>query len=101
MRFELLGPDASRDMQVVTVVFDQQSVRVQEEGRDDADLVVRTDADALLAVVNANPNALDMIQAGRLELKGDPRPLAMLGKLIDRGVDEANRQRVESSRKDK
>ena len=93
LRFELRGSDTSREAQILTVVFDQHCVRVEKESSADADLLVRTDADALLAVVNAQPNALEVIQSGRLELKGDPRPLALLAQLIDRKAEEPGKER--------
>ena len=93
LRFELQSSDASRETQILTVVFDQHCVRVEKESSGDADLVVRTDAGALLAVANAQPNALEVIQTGRLELKGDPRPLALLAQLIDRKVEEPGKER--------
>lgn len=83
LRFEIVGDRAGGEVRAHTVVMDSDRVSVRTDSRDNADLVIRTDTDALLAVVNAQETAVDVIQSGRLELNGDPKPLALLAKLLD------------------
>ena len=83
LRFEILGGRKAGEMKAYTVVVDHNRVSVTTSSCTDADLVIRTDTDALLAVVNAQDTAVEVIQSGRLELRGDPKPLALLAKLLD------------------
>ena len=82
-RFEFLRPEEPGMSQVRTVTFSGNCVRVDSGDREHADLVVVTDAEALLATVNGQPSAIDAIQAGRFELRGDARQLAHLANLIE------------------
>jgi len=84
IRFELLERGADWGTQVHSVTIDGHGVLVEQGIRDAPDLVIRTDADTLLAVINAQPGAFDAIRSGRFELHGDTRPLVLLAKLVEK-----------------
>jgi len=65
------------------VALEPGGIVVKEGSASRADLVVKADAAAWLSIVNARPEALDAIRAGRLSFKGDTQPLAMLVKWLD------------------
>ncbi len=83
IRLELLDRGGADETQVYGIVFGPHDVHVERGVCQGADLHIRTDTDALLAVINAQPGAFDAIQSGRFELNGDVRLLALLAQLVD------------------
>lgn len=83
IHFDISTDASSGKTQSFHVALEPGGIVVKEGSASRADLVVKADADAWLSIVNARPEALDAIRAGRLSLKGDTQPLAMLVKWLD------------------
>ena len=66
-----------------TLVMAPAGVSIHHGGDARPDLTIQTDSDAWLTIVNARPEALDMIRAGRLKLRGDARPFSLLVKWLE------------------
>ncbi len=86
VRFELGLNDDVGGARTFTVSMGRDGIVVDEERGGRADLTVRTDAEAWLAIVNADGEALDMIRTGRFALDGDTQPLAVLVQCLDESL---------------
>ncbi|MHC4697483.1 MAG: lipopolysaccharide kinase InaA family protein [Planctomycetota bacterium] len=56
---------------------------LQSVGRTEADLTIRTNADAWLAIVSGSSDAFDQIRGARMTLTGDTKLLPFVAKLIE------------------
>ena len=83
IHFEIGPGGPSGETRSYDVALEPDGVIVKEGSHARADLMVRADADAWLSIVNARPEAIDAIRAGRLSLQGDTQPLAALVKWLD------------------
>lgn len=97
LRFELRGPGAVDEVKIYSVKFGHDRVHVEEASVEAADLVIRTDECAWLALVNAQRTAFDAIRSGRFEMRGDTQLLALLAKLIDTPALSARRATTTST----
>lgn len=83
IHFDIRAVEPSGQMRSYDVALEPEGIVVKEGSAARADLVVQADADAWLSIINARPEALDAIRAGRLSFQGDTQPLATLVKWLD------------------
>ena len=83
IHFDIRPDESSGASRSYDVALAPEGVIVKEGTSARADLVVQADAEAWLSIVNARPEAMDAIRAGRLSFEGDTQPLATLVKWLD------------------
>lgn len=83
IRLEITPPGETDAPRCYHITISPDGANVAEDRDKPADLVIRTDVDAWMSILNGRPAAMEAIREGRFILRGDVKPLAMLVKWLD------------------
>jgi hypothetical protein len=75
--------DAASTLRSFRLSFVEGRVSAKPSNDETGDLVIRADEETWLAMLNAAPNAFDLVRRGRVTMVGDTRQLKLLTRLVD------------------